>query len=458
MERKMILKVNIFILIFVLFLNNRVLANDFLTTELLDALSSAYEFNPKLKAERQKLFQKDELMPQALAEFRPKVEGYYEKGKIDTALSGSNFVVDGVRTETNSGIKITQPIFNGGKSINNLSSAKFEIFSQRYDLKNFEQKIFLDVIKIYSSLASKLSEVQLDKKNVEFLKQQLNQANDQFEIGEITLTDVSIAQARLLLAEANLIKSESELLSLRSKYKITVGIDSKNPEFFFDFPEIISDLDTYILNCLKKNPQIKSTDYLIKSTKKKVNSLYSSKLPSINLEAEARKSKGYFRSDSSREVMTAFAKLDFPIYQSGLASSKIREIKKELQALKELKKSQSYDLKYDATFSWSNFKSSQVKIEANRKQIDANKKFLEGLKQEFLLGERTILDILDAEQELIESEFNLVKSYEENFNAYFELLFYSGNLNSIFLKLPVKQFDNTKNFNDVKFKWLDIIE
>ena len=75
-----------------------------------------------------------------------------------------------------------------------------------------------------------------------------------------------------------------------------------------------------------------------------------------------------------------------------------------------------------------------------------------------MLGERTILDILDAEQELIESEFNLVKSYEQNFNAYFALLSYKGLLNSVFLGLPVKHFDDTKNYNDVKFKWLDIIE
>tara|TARA_E500000178_G_scaffold347_1_gene401 strand:+ start:3640 stop:5004 length:1365 start_codon:yes stop_codon:yes gene_type:complete len=454
----MSLKINIFVLYFLSLLHSSLFAKSFLNFELLDALSSTYDFNPKLKIERQKLFQKDELMPQALSEFRPKVEGYYEKGKVDTALSGSNFVTDGVRTETSAGIKITQPIFNGGKSIFNLSAAKFEIFSQRYNLQDFEQQVFLEVIKIYSSLASKLSEIELNRKNVEFLKQQFNQANDQFDIGEITLTDVSISQARLLQAEANLIRSESELLSLKSKYKLTVGIESKRPELFFNFPEINDELDNFIKDCLENNPMIKSTDFLIKSVSKKISSLYSSKLPSVNFEAEARKSKGYFKSDSSREVMTAFAKLDFPIYQSGLASSKIREVKKELLGLKELKFSQMNELKYNATFSWSEFKSSEVQVQANLKQIEANKNFLEGLRQEFLLGERTILDILDAEQELIESEFNLVKSYEQNFNAYFALLSYKGLLNSVFLGLPVKHFDDTKNYNDVKFKWLDIIE
>ena len=116
------------------------------------------------------------------------------------------------------------------------------------------------------------------------------------------------------------------------------------------------------------------------------------------------------------------------------------------------------ELKYNLTFSWSSYNSSLSKINAYKKQIEANNISLEGLKQELFLGERTLLDILDAEQELIESEFNLVKSLEEYFNSHFKLLFYMGQLNSKDLDLPVDHFDNTKNYNEVKFKWLDIIE
>ena len=186
--------------------------------------------------------------------------------------------------------------------------------------------------------------------------------------------------------------------------------------------------------------------------------MFGNKLPSIKLEAEARKSKCYFRSDSAREVMSATASINIPIYSSGLASSKMREAKKNLESLKELKKIKLNELKYNLTFSWSSYNSSISKIKAYKEQIEANNKFLEGLKQELFLGERTLLDILDAEQELIESEFNLVKSFEEYFNAYFDLLFYMGQLNSKYLDLPVEHFDDTKNYNEVKFKWLDLIE
>ena len=108
--------------------------------------------------------------------------------------------------------------------------------------------------------------------------------------------------------------------------------------------------------------------------------------------------------------------------------------------------------------SWSGFNSSKSKIDAYKTQIEANQYYLEGLNQEMMLGERTLIDILDAEEELIESEYNLIKSFEENFNSYFEILFYIGELNSKSLNLKVNLFNENKNFNEVKFKWLDIIE
>lgn len=433
-------------------------SNQVLSDDLTNALEKTYDLNPKLKSERLKLFEFDELMPQAISELRPKIEGYYEKGKVDSAISGSNFISEGIRTETNAGIKLTQKIFNGGKNFYNISIAKNKILSQRFKLKNFEQTLFLDVVKIYSEYVTKKSEVKLNKKNEEFLKKQFLQVKDQFDIGEVTLTDVSIAEARLLLSESRLSQSESDLISIESKYESIVGIKPVNPELFFNFKKIEPSLDLFIELCIKNNPEIQSINFLIRSLEKHIKSLYASKLPSIKLEAEARKNRGYFKADSEREVMTAFARIDIPLYQSGFAASKIRESKKELRSLKEAKISAINDLKTKIITSWSNFESCDFKIKAYLNQIEANKKFLEGLKQEFFLGERTILDILDAEQELLESEFNLVKSYEEKFNTFFELLFFSGDLNAEFLNLNVQLFDDTKNYNSVKYKWLDILE
>ncbi len=449
------LNLGIFFLIIFLFKSSEC---EFLSPELAKILKSTYLYSPKLKVERELLMKEDELLPQAFSEFRPKIDGYYNKGKVDTAISGSNFIADGVRTETNAGIKITQPIFNGGSTVNNIISAKKKIKAQRLKLKYTEQIVLLEAINIFSSLAAKKKELFLNQKRVESLKKKFELAQNQFEIGEITMTDVSIAKARLSLARSDLIKSESELFAIREKFKALVGMESNKPELFFDFPNFKKDLTQLTSKMLEQNPELLSILFNIKSLNSEIKSLYSKKLPSVKLEAELKKNKGYFRSDSSREVMSAFASVSIPLYQSGLASSKIRQLKKELSSEKEFHKLKMNEYKYNLANSWSGYNSSKSKIDAYKTQIDANQNYLKGLNQEMMLGERTLIDILDAEEELVESEYNLIKSFEENFNSYFEILFYIGELNSKNLNLNVNLFDETKNFNEVKFKWLDIIE
>lgn len=429
-----------------------------LSDDLLNALSSTYTKNPKINFERKNLFKIDELMPQALSDFRPKIDGFYNKGKVDTAISGSNFIQDGVRTETSKGITITQPVFNGGSSINKIKEAENKIISQRFLLKKIEQDVLMSAIRVYSKLTSEKSKLKLRKKNVEFLNRNFESVSNQFEIGDLTLTDVSIAKSRLLLAESDLISTESKIKAITEEYKSIIGIDPVSPDLFFSFPNFNLDVKEVIKQSRENNPEIQRIIYLIKADKKKLTILQGKKLPSVEIEAQLRKDSGYFRSDSGREIMSAFANIDIPLYQSGIASSKIRESRQNLESNKELLKSSINDLKFRIVDSWSIFETALLKIKAYEEQISANTKFLEGLNQELFLGERTVLEVLDGEQELIESELNLVKANEEYFNSYFMILNHMGNLNAKFLKLPVEIFDDTKNYKKVKFKWIDIVE
>ena len=178
----------------------------------------------------------------------------------------------------------------------------------------------------------------------------------------------------------------------------------------------------------------------------------------MRLEADASINEGYFRTDSKREVLSAFAKIDIPLYQSGVASSKIRESKSELHALKQLLKLEKEKLLFNLISSKSSYDHSQSKILAYDTQIESNKIYLEGLRQEMQLGERTMLDLLDGEQELLKSELDKIKSQRDLFNSYFEILFFTGKLNARDLNLDVNYYDEEENLRRVKYKWLDIIE
>ena len=435
-----------------------IFADAFVGDDLLFSLEKLYGYNPKLKYERESLKSKDELYPQALSEFRPEISGYYEKGKVDTNSEGFNITSDGIRTESNKGLTITQKLYNGGSSLSNLQVAKNEIYAQRFHLKNKEQEVFLDSIRLYADLATEKTNLNLKKKNVEFLLSQHELTKEQFEIGEVTLTDVSIAEARLSLAKSELLESTNKIISLSAKYLSIFGTEPSNPEVELSLNNFDYDVESLKNDSKENNPKILNLIYLIKSTEKEIQSLKRKRLPSLKLEAEAKINKGYFRTDSEREVLSAFAKVDIPLYQAGSAASKIREIKKRLFAQKELLKMEVQETEYNIVTSKSSFDYSLSRIKAYKKQIESNKIYLDGIKQELQLGERTTLDLLDGEQELLQSELDLVKAYRDYFNSYYEILFHLGKLNAKDLSLNVKLFDDQQNFREIKGKWLDIVE
>ncbi len=449
----------LFLLFLIFFFDSQSLSNEiFISEDLSSSLQKLYIFNPKLKYERKKLMVKDELMPMALSEFRPEIRGYYQKGKIDTNSEGFNITSDGIRTETNKGVVVSQSIFEGGSSLSKIKVAKNEILSQRSNLKNTEQEIFLEAIKLYADLATEKSNLKVKEKNVEVLKRQLELTKEQFEIGEVTLTDVSISEARFTLADSELMESLNIINSIKAKYLSIFGVSPTNPEIIIPLEEKQFDEKSLIIEGKKNNPKIRSVEFTLASLKNEISSLKRKRLPSLKLEAEAKINQGYFRTDSEREVLSAFAKVDIPIYQSGMASSKIREVRKKLFAQQELLKLETENLAASIVSSKSSYDYSYSRINAYKKQIESNKIYLDGLKQEFQLGERTTLDVLDGEQELLESELDLIKAYKDYFISYYEVMFFIGKLNAIDLSLNVEIFDDEKNYNKVKKRWLDIIE
>ncbi len=447
------------LLFFIFFIDSRVLSTEiYISQDLSNSLQKLYIFNPKLKYERKNLMVKDELMPMALSEFRPEIRGYYQKGKIDTNSEGFNITSDGIRTETNKGVVVSQSIFEGGSSLSKIKVAKNEILSQRSNLKNVEQEVFLEAIKLYADLATEKSNLKVKEKNVEVLKRQLELTKEQFEIGEVTLTDVSISEARFTLAESELMESLNIINSIKAKYLSIFGVSPTNPEIIIPLEEKRFDEEDLIAEGKNNNPKIRSVEFTLASLKNEISSLKRKRLPSLKLEAEAKINQGYFRTDSEREVLSAFAKVDIPIYQSGMASSKIREAKEKLFAQQELLKLETENLTASIVSSKSSYDYSFSRIIAYKKQIESNKIYLDGLKQEFQLGERTTLDVLDGEQELLESELDLIKAYKDYFISYYEVMFFIGKLNAKDLSLNVEIFDDEKNYNKVKKRWLDIIE
>ena len=157
---------NFFILLILLIFKSSISFSDevYIGSDLSKSLGDLYNYNPKIKYEREILKSKDELLPRAFSNFRPEISGYYQKGKVDTSSKGFNITSDGIRTETNKGVVISQSIFDGGSSFSEIQISKNEIFSQRFYLKSVEQEVFLDGINLYAELATENSNLILKKK------------------------------------------------------------------------------------------------------------------------------------------------------------------------------------------------------------------------------------------------------------------------------------------------------
>ena len=292
-----------FILLVALIFKTTVFSNEaYIGSDLSESLASLYDYNPRIKYEREILKSKDELLPRAFSNFRPEISGYYQKGKIDTISKGFNITSDGIRTETNKGVVISQNIFDGGSSFSEIQISKNEIFSQRFYLRNIEQEVFLEGIKLYADFATESSNLILKNKNVEVLKRQLELTKEQFEIGEVTMTDVSIAEARLSLAESEKLESRNNLNSLKANFFSVFGKDPNNPKIEIPLKKRNWEIDKLKKSALKSNPKIRGLRYKIKSYEKQIQSLKRKQLPSVKLEAEAKVNEGYFRTDSKREL------------------------------------------------------------------------------------------------------------------------------------------------------------
>ena len=161
---------------------------------------------------------------------------------------------------------------------------------------------------LYADLATESSNIKVKEKNVEVLKRQLELTKEQFEIGEVTLTDVSISDARFSLAESELMETSNIINSINAKYLSIFGNNPVKPEIKIPIDHEKFDIENLKLMVKNNNPKIEAVNFRIKSIENEINSLKRKRLPSVKLEAEAKINQGYFRTDSEREVLSAFAK------------------------------------------------------------------------------------------------------------------------------------------------------
>ena len=422
---------------------------------LKEALARVYTTNPTIKADRARQRGTDELVPQAKSGWRPTVTA---QGNVETNSTSSNVPFSGrVRDDSSSAsvtIQLQQPIFNGFKTVNGVKRAKANVEQGRAQLSLTEQSVLFDAIQAYMDVLRDRQILDLRKRNVSFLNTQLRASNERFQVGEITRTDVAQARSSLAQAQASVAQARASLGVSTAAYIKLVGREPGK----LNYPALAKlpkSMDAAIAVAKEVNPNILSASYAQIAAEYDIEVIRGDLLPSLALQASAGATDYHGRSSL---YSTRFAQVEgvltVPLYEGGRVYSQVRQAK-QVESQRRLQIVEiGRGVREGVAAAWANFQASTQAIAAIRTQVEAARIALEGVQQEYLVGSRTTLDVLNAQSVLINARITLVAAQHDQVVASYQVLGSIGKLTARNLKLNVAVYDPTENYDAVKNKWI----
>lgn len=425
---------------------------------LPEIMAYTYENSLTLGANRAGLKATDEKVAQAKSGYRPMIQGEgmasrakYENRYDNAAIANKQKTY---LNPTDISLSFVQPVFSGLSTVNAVQSAKDTIRAGRADLSNTEQVVLLDTAAVYMDVIRDEAVLKLQKNNEKVLKEHLDSYNKRFKAGVLTRTDVKQAEARLAGATANRIAAEGQLKVSKANFFSVVGLEATDlkdvTDTFFETPK---SLDDAIRQALVDNPKIKAAEYATKAAESMVKSKKGALLPVVNLTGALGRSKEQVSIKQS-DYWQVGANLTIPLFQSGKEYADIREARQLENKYRILWAKTSQDVRAETTAAWEGYTATKAQIESIKKQIEASKIALNGVIREANVGQRTVLDVLDAEQEHLDNQVSLVKAHREEIVSAFALMSAVGEMNPIGLNLDVEPYDPKEYYESVKNKWL----
>ncbi len=420
-----------------------------------DALAKAYLNNPTLLSTRAGLRSTDESVPQALSDWRPTVE---VTGSIGATVVDSSTSTETDRRQSRRpkdlGVSLTQPLFRGGRTLAATSGAENDIRAARARLLETEQNILLQAATAYLNVYRDQAVLRLNQNNEEVLQRQLEATRDRFEVGEITRTDVHQAEARLARSKADRIQPAGDLETSRANYLNIVGepapVTLTLPERVSDLPDSAEDA---VRIAVVNNPGVIAAEFDRRASMDNVDEVWGELLPEVDVTASSTRELQTSSENSLRTTHEVTLNLTIPIYQQGSVYSRLRQARQDAAESTLLIDTERRDAAEAGTQAYESHVTARAQVDAFQTQIEASIVALEGVQREAAVGSRTVLDILDAEQELLDSRVSHVRSERDELVAAYELMSALGRLTAKDLGLTVDLYDPREHYNEVRDKW-----
>ena len=422
---------------------------------LQEALAAAYSNDPTLQAARAQLRATDEGVPQALAGWRPTVVISSAAGYGDGTFRQNSAGIGAVDRRNNRDIftaqaTLTQPIYRGGATRAGTNQADNRVYAQRARLMASEEQVFSDTVNAFVNVIQQQQVLQLNINNEQVLTRQLQATQDRFRVGEITRTDVAQAEAALAGARATRQTSEGNLTTARGNYRRFIG---ELPDQLVEPQPLrlpIKNEEEAVQLASRNNPNVIAALFDDAANRDAIDVAFSQLMPQLSVQAQAARADNTTLAGQRTIGGQVLLNASVPIYQGGAEYSRIRQARQTEQQSRKTIDDTRRQVIQQATSAWETLVAARSTIESTRSQIRANEIALEGVQREAIVGSRTTLDVLNAEQALLNSRVTLVQNLANLVIASYSLAQAVGRLTARDLNLNVPLYDETAYYNAVR--------
>lgn len=426
---------------------------------IFGALGKAYNNNSTLNSSRAGLRVANEGVPLAKSGYRPRVTS---TAGITNSSNTAQFGGRGV-TSSSFGIEIQQSIFDGFQTRNNVQAAEAGVRAERANLHNTEQNVLFDAAQAYMDVLQNRQITMLRAQNLEFLREQLRAARARFEVGEGTRTDVAQAEASLASAQAQLTLARANTETAEATYRELTGSNPGGLSGAQPLSRLLpNSLQSAYSIAAAKHPAIATRDALVDSQLFSVKVAEGAFLPSVGLAASLTTNSsnlggGQFGRDPSHSTNAQVGvSLTVPIYQGGQASASVRQEKERLGQARIDGDVARDQVRQVVTSSWSQLTASRASVVANKEGVRASRLALNGVVEERDVGQRTTLDVLNAQATLIDAQIALVGAERDLVVSSYALASAVGKLTARNLGLKVRLHDVEVHYKEVKDAWFGL--
>lgn len=416
---------------------------------LADTLVSAYEHSGLLEQNRALLRAADEDVAQIVSELRPIINWTADITRTFGKTGTNGFVRGFASNDFNLGLRLDLLLYDFGRTNLRLQAARETVLATREALRNIEQQVLLRAVSAFMNVRRTSELVSVRQNNLRLLRQELRAANDRFEVGEVTRTDVALAEARLAAAQSGLASAQGDLTQAIEEFRNVTGRKPGQLRGPGPLPRLSGDIEKAKSIAVRDHPDMLRVQHDVAAAELTVAAAEAAMKPRVNLTAGLGAGEEIDGSDYSRTGSIGLT-ISGPIYQGGLLSSAKRQAMARRDSLRGALHVARYQVVEDVGNAYAVLLAAKASREAGQEQVRAARVAFSGVREEAKLGARTTLDVLDAEQELLNAQANLITAETNLYVAAYTVLETIGQLTAKDLRLNVQLYDPEAYYDLVK--------